>query len=248
MRQLEILKQLMTIFDSEQLTYFAIGGTALGAVRHNGFIPWDDDIDIAMPRPDYERFLKLQSKLPANLFIQHHSTEKGYPLYFVKVREKGTIYMERRLAKYDIEHGVFVDIFAWDELGEPGTVDKVLARKIHKFKRTVVCNRYSVFNFMKTYFYRMIYGFKSPDALFRELDEYKMRHNGSKTGRLGCVEYNDILDEDDLFPLRLHQFEDTRIYLPNNVDKYLKDKYGDYMKMPDEKDRLTHRPVKVALP
>ncbi len=247
LHQLDILKQLMKVFDSQQLTYFAIGGTALGAVRHNGFIPWDDDIDIAMPRPDYERFLHCQPRLSSNLFIQHHSTQKNYPLYFAKVRDKRSTYIEKRLARYDIEHGIFVDVFPWDEVADVAASKKRVARKVHKFKRTVACDRRFPFNFAKTYFYRLIYGLKSPDELFMELDGFKRKHNGNDTGRWGCVEYDDVLSEADLFPLRAHRFEDTRIDLPNNIDKYLSGKYGDYMTLPDEQDRLTHRPVKVAL-
>ncbi|MBQ6686203.1 MAG: LicD family protein, partial [Firmicutes bacterium] len=83
--EIEILQTIDKICHKHNLVYFGIGGTALGAVRHEGFIPWDDDIDIGMPRVDYEKFLEIaREELPSEYHIQHFTTEKKTPFYFTK--------------------------------------------------------------------------------------------------------------------------------------------------------------------
>ncbi|HET6724997.1 MAG TPA: LicD family protein [Gammaproteobacteria bacterium] len=248
LHQLEMLKCLASIFDAEGITYFAIGGTALGAVRHEGFIPWDDDIDLAMPRDDYERFLKLQDRLPVNLIIQNFRTQNEYPLYFSKVRDIHTRYVEKRLGKYDIAHGVFIDIFPWDAVGDATAMRRIVKRNEHRFKRSIVPSNKGIPAKIKAYFYRALYGFKSPATLFERLDESCRCCNGQETGRIGNLCYDDIIATGDLLPLERWKFEDTMIWLPGKVRKYLSDKYGDYMRIPDEKDRITHNPIEVAIP
>ena len=91
--QLDMLKQCIELCERYSILYFAVGGTALGAIRHGGFIPWDDDIDIAMPRTDYEKFLAItRQELPEPLFVQTHETEKEYFLDFAKVRNTETVF------------------------------------------------------------------------------------------------------------------------------------------------------------
>ena len=88
--QLSILKEIIKVTEQYDLTYFAVGGSALGAYRHQGFIPWDDDIDIAMPRADYNKLLSLQSAFPEDLFIQTTETDKHYTMPFAKIRKNDT--------------------------------------------------------------------------------------------------------------------------------------------------------------
>lgn len=93
--ELEILAEVIKVCNENSIEYFVIGGTALGAVRHSGFIPWDDDIDIGMTRDDYERFLKIApSKLKSDLFLQYYVTEPNSPTYFAKVRKNNTQFVE----------------------------------------------------------------------------------------------------------------------------------------------------------
>ena len=89
---LEILQEIHKICVENNLTYWLEAGTLLGAVRHKGFIPWDDDSDVSMPRADYEKFLKIaQKKLPKDMFLQTQDTDKEYPLPWAKIRKNGTL-------------------------------------------------------------------------------------------------------------------------------------------------------------
>lgn len=113
---LEILQEIHKICVENNLTYWLEAGTLLGAVRHKGFIPWDDDSDVSMPRADYEKFLKIaQEKLPEDMFLQTQDTDKEYPLSWAKIRKNGTLLVETgETGNEKYHHGIFVDIFPYD--------------------------------------------------------------------------------------------------------------------------------------
>ena len=111
-----ILKEIDKICIKHNICYFVGGGTALGLRRHGGFIPWDDDIDINMPRDDYNRFLKIAiSELPDFLFLQNHNTDANFPRLYSKVRLKGTKFVEYQYRNLKMEQGIFIDIFPMDQ-------------------------------------------------------------------------------------------------------------------------------------
>lgn len=113
--QLEMLKAFAAVCEKLGISYFLDGGTLLGAVRHKGFIPWDDDIDVGMLRADYERFFaEGQALLPEHYFIQNISTDPQYTANFAKMRDSRTTYIETTLGRKRINHGVFIDIFVLD--------------------------------------------------------------------------------------------------------------------------------------
>ncbi len=249
LHQVEMLKQLINVFSQEGLTYFAIGGTALGAVRHQGFIPWDDDIDIAMPRADYEKFLTLQSKLPKNFFIQNARTENNYCLYFSKVRDTNTLFLENRKSKYDINHGIFIDIFPWDEVDDIKKQSKLVRKLKGKYRRSIFPNgeNRSLLSVFKWGMYKVFSGFKSSESLYEKLDNAHQMYNGSGTGKLGNAIVGEAIDLNDLYPLKYIKFEDIEIACPKNIEKYLSDKYGDYMTLPKVEDRVCHNPLDICL-
>lgn len=109
---LDILKEVVKVCDRHGLTYYLSGGTLLGAVRHGGFIPWDDDLDIELPWKDYKKFLRYAEKeLPADLFVQTFYKDPGYPNIFMMVRKNGTCAMPTAAKDLPIHWGVEVDIF-----------------------------------------------------------------------------------------------------------------------------------------
>ena len=129
--EIEILEEIIRICEKHGIQYFSAGGTTLGAVRHNNIIPWDDDIDIGMLRPDYERFIRIApEELKNGMFLQHYSTEPLTPTYYAKVRKDGTVFAEEHMKELPIHKGVFVDVFPYDKVPENEQERKKLFRQI----------------------------------------------------------------------------------------------------------------------
>ena len=113
--ELELLKQFLLVCEQFKLTYYLVCGSALGAVKYGGFIPWDDDIDVALPRKDYEVFCREAPKmLPEWCFLQNYHSEPEYYLLGSKLRDSRTTYIEIMTERLNINHGVFIDIFPLD--------------------------------------------------------------------------------------------------------------------------------------
>ena len=113
--QLEIAKEFKRICDENQLQYFMDSGTLLGAVRHKGFIPWDDDMDFGMMRDQYEKFLSVAPDiLGEKFFIQTWSSDENYPYAFCKIGKKDTVYRESVSQKSKMHHELYIDIFPYD--------------------------------------------------------------------------------------------------------------------------------------
>lgn len=115
--QLDIALDIKQICEENHINYFLIGGTLLGAVRHKGFIPWDDDLDIGMLRSDYEKFIQVcTSKLPDHLFLQTWDTDPYYGFSFAKIMLKGTTFQEEFAATSKAKAMIFVDVFPFDNM------------------------------------------------------------------------------------------------------------------------------------
>ena len=128
-----ILKQFIAVCEKLELKYYLVCGSALGAVKYGGFIPWDDDIDVGMFRADYERFLKeAPALMPQHLFLQNYRTEKNFAQIFSKLRNSNTTYIEKSVADMDINHGVYIDIFPLD-----GYPDNIKEQKKFEFKKRI---------------------------------------------------------------------------------------------------------------
>lgn len=113
--EIDILKVFIDVCSKLGLQYYVLGGTLLGAVRHKGFIPWDDDIDVGMLRKDYEVFIEKAPLLfPDHLFVQNYRTDKGYCMNITKIRNIQTTFIESDCRQQDIRHGVFLDVFPLD--------------------------------------------------------------------------------------------------------------------------------------
>lgn len=114
-KELELLTQFISVCEKLNITYYLVCGTALGAAKYQGFIPWDDDVDVGIPREDYERFLRdAPALLPEGLFIQNYRTDPQFPHVFSKLRDSNTTYIEKETAHLKINHGIYIDIFPLD--------------------------------------------------------------------------------------------------------------------------------------
>lgn len=121
--ELEILNEFVRICEAHSLQYYLVGGTLLGAVRHKGFIPWDDDIDVAMPREDYDSFAQIApQELNSQYFYQSPETDPYYFLTYAKIRKNGTKVYEERFKYAKFHKGIFIDIFPLDLCPNPGPI------------------------------------------------------------------------------------------------------------------------------
>ena len=257
----ELLVEMMDAFvafcEKHGLRYYLVGGTLLGAIRHNGFIPWDDDVDVGMPRKDYERFLRLTGKEPIGRNLIVRSGEKGtLSLPYAELIRTDT-YLVRETAEY-IEaryqvRQLFVDIFpqdAWPDTDEEG---RRLVRKLERYNWWILKSRARAFH--GTSFFRSL--MKTPAVaaahlyrnkrfvaelirLARSFGDYDEAHYvGSLTSCLDGM--GERCDGAATRELALHDFEGRKFYIPGSFDAYLRGKYGDYMRLPPVGERGTHR-------
>lgn len=123
--ELDILIEVDKLCRKHNLRYYVVGGTLIGAVRHKGFIPWDDDIDISMPREDFDKLMKIaKDELPDDLFMQTKGTDKGCYFYYAKLRRTGTYFGENKFEHTTLHKGIFIDIFPLDYVPDSPTLQK----------------------------------------------------------------------------------------------------------------------------
>ena len=255
-KQLEILKAFIRVCDKHNLTYFLVYGTALGAIRHKGFIPWDDDIDVAMPRKDYEEYIKLQSEYEGTpYFIQTYKSDPCYIYNYAKLRDSSTTFIENPFKNHRINHGVFIDIFPVDgmsrTMGDRQKIGKknkfvwrqfyfiylpALRRKVHKrtFFKDILLNIVAGLTYV---FDIAHYRNKRVERFVNKVPFDEAAMAGIMFGftwRINCMDAN-LFRETTLVP-----FEDIMVKVPKDYDTYLKNLYGDYMKFPPKEQQVGH--------
>lgn len=258
--EIEIFSEISRICENNNIQYFGFYGTALGAVRHKGFIPWDDDMDIAMFREDYERFLAIApSQLKPGYSLQHFSTEHDTPTYFAKVRKDGTKFIESYLKHLNIHHGIYVDIFPLDKVPIDEKQRKrhfvhrqfwlqlFIAKTLRTTAEHVACKPHVRFlaNTFRTFLHILLKPVKK-SFVFDHLDMCVKKYSDSDSS---YVAYCDALwtwNSDDFFPLEKIQFENCLIPIPRNYDEVLKIRYGDYMTIPPEDKQISHLPYELS--
>ena len=251
--ELEILDVFVKICEQYSLRYFLAGGCAIGAIRHKGFIPWDDDIDVAMPRKDYEKFISISnSVLPKNLFLQNHNTNSEYHQGFSKIRNSNTTFIETPSRHLEMNHGIFIDVFPIDGVPRNFLLRELLFLK-SKIVKVLLCrNMISEFHGVRKLLAKLICLF------FREKDTVKILNEFEKLVRrydyddsnltvcyFGAYGRNEYVEKAIYGEGFLATFENRRIIIPENYDKYLSMKYGDYMTLPPVDKRIGHHDAEV---
>jgi lipopolysaccharide cholinephosphotransferase len=246
--ELDILHEIARRCEDEGLRWWVIGGTLLGAARHQGFIPWDDDVDIGMPRPDYERFVAICRASDDPRFTwQDPETEAAYPFIFGKLLRTGTRVEEPVLAHLPIRHGVYVDVFPFD--GAPASR---LARRVHglAFKAAVTAvgarihrtgaRRYVAYAF-RLVPRRLSLAVVRLLARSAPFDHSPYAVNGS--GAWGYA--RECQPRERLEPAAQLPFEDMIVRTPGQWHEYLTQVYGDYGQLPPADRRRPRHDLRV---
>lgn len=240
--ELEMLKHFVEICNEYNLKYYLIGGTLLGAIRHKGFIPWDDDIDVGMPRTSYNMFLEIASqRLPEYLFLQTFSSDQEYPNCFAKIRDSRTTFVETSMNRRMINHGVFIDIFPLDYYPERNRLFFKIKEFWLKIRVSCVSNSKASYKIRIAQMISKLIFPSVEDAIVKR--DGLIQSNGSSSL---FTNFCGAWGEKEIVPVSWFgegtdvEFEGLRLKAPVEYDKYLKHMYGDYMTPPPVEKRKTH--------
>ena len=248
--ELEVMKELHKYCSKHGLKYVLGYGTLLGAIRHKGFIPWDNDMDILMPRRDVEKLVELNKQDPigGNIRLFHYTTDANYHYPIVRACNTRTIVQPTYLREQIDDMGVWVDVFPIDGISKP----KLFFQKP-----------------LRDFYLKMMnatmYVPESESGRKEKLRNFIIRHmpdknhkyerhlssvcawssyDKAKTVCVICEEEppfeKQMMDREDVENSVLTPFEDAEFFIPGNADKYLSQQYGDYMQLPPEEERMTH--------
>ena len=257
----ELLKKFREICTAEGMRYYLLGGTALGAKRHKGFIPWDDDIDVGLLREDYDRFVTVAPQyLQEGQLVEHYSLDESYQDYTMKLSDARVRFVTR-CGNIQENHHVWIDIFPLD-----GSPNNRFMRWLH-FRRLDFFRMLLVFHYIAKYsadnehpawrnalivlaqhvpIGRLIRPTRMKKALDREFRRYKVAGSDLVGNYLGAYHEREFLPLADYGEGTEVEFEGENYIAPKNLDGYLTNLYGDYMKYPPLEKRVPkHRIVKV---
>ena len=254
---IDVLSAFIRICEAQGLRYFCAGGTAIGAVRHQGMIPWDDDIDVFMPRPDYDRFLRLAAQsMPEGYEVLSPYATKDYPMYFAKMCNARTTLLENE--RIPCVFGLYIDIFPLD-----GACDDVETcyREKRRFKRLMnkleaVSTHNSFGEYIGLLTKRREWGRFAVKTvafccrswlrrwLLKQMDSIAYGHDYALSSRV--VTYSGAYQRQEIYPKawletpQMFAFEGLMVNLPHDYDAYLRHFFGDYMTLPPVEQRASH--------
>lgn len=255
--ELETLNEIIRICKEENLKYFLMGGTFLGAVRHKGFIPWDDDIDISMPRKDYEKFFEIApQKLSEGYIYKNFKKGNEKTIYFSRV-ENTKMQIEDNSAKIKRTRNAWVDIFPLD-----GTPNNCVLRQFYKlrllYRRLLL--QYSQFSiivnqdlpnrpFIEKIFIKIgniinIEKFLSTEKCLYKLDKAMTKYDYDKSkyvvNFMGAYKFKEMFKKEIYDNVAEYDFEGEKLIAPKEYDVVLSQMYGEYMKVPPEYQQNKH--------
>ena len=257
MIQLDLLTEFDRVCRKYDIKYVMDGGTMIGAVRHRGFIPWDDDIDVAMLREDYEKLTKVTDEFnPDFCFFQDHTTDPEYRWGYGKLRRTGTSYVRLGQEHLMQKDGVFIDIFPFDDV-PLSTLGQIIQDKYLFCLRKILWSevgRKTTQGLWRLWFWLLS---KIPHSwVFSLLDKISKRSNNSTPNRVRILMFPAFGLCGNKKRMPIHEryglskrvfdnprefiFEGKKFYGYSDYDTRLRMEYGDYMQLPPESEREPH--------
>lgn len=257
--ELEILIEFDRICKKNNLNYFLYSGTLLGAIRHKGFIPWDDDIDVCMLRKDYDKFIEVvKADLNSKYFLQNYKTDKNYPLQFSKLRKNNTVYTEVNLSNLNMHHGIFIDIFPYDNT-KPNTflgdlqriiVEKMIVINLCRNKKR---NMEAQNKLIKTFrmFWYYILKIIPKNIIDKTITKISTIFNNEETIYLSDLSSSKKKSTYERFTIKKEalnniiewEFEGYLFPVPEDYNYILTKYYGNYMKLPSKLEQKPHHGI-----
>lgn len=253
--QVRMANEVKKICEKYELTYFLDGGSMLGAVRHKGFIPWDDDLDIGLPREDYYKFLEVAPKeLGEEYFLDNFYTNPENGLVFSKIRLLGTEFVELKCNHNAKHNEIFVDIFAYYDVSDNKIIRKIEGLIMSLLSQALMSKSgYKVWagdgvlkriKFIPTDILGILLTKK---RMHKCINYFFNKHRDTKVWSIHAgTEYGRYISKNVFDKYIDTSFEDSVFKIPEKFDEFLEITYGDYMKLPPEDKRVTHRPCKLT--
>ena len=248
--EMSILRDFIAVCEEYNLTYFALAGTGIGALRHKGFIPWDDDIDVGLPRKDYEKLIRIfEEKYPDKYVIGNTEHMQDYPLMTTRIMLRGTKFVEEPLKNVKCDLGIFLDVYPFDHVSDNEKEFKNQALTAWFWSKILILRHIArpVLPFggiKKKIAHAICIGVHivlvacriSPRWIYNQCKKASCRYNELDTKRLAFFcdtnPYINMIDKDKSYPLIELQFEDVKLKFQKDIDEMLRFIYGDYMQLP----------------
>lgn len=249
--ELDLLNEFKRVCEKYQLSWFIAYGSLIGAIRHRGFIPWDNDVDVLMPRADFDRLNEIaSSEFTGNYWWQTPVTENGrYFQDFAKLRNTKTTCYAEDLMLQGINCGIYIDIFVLDDIPDDGNVLAKINRRCGFYSHmsrflSPYRNKYKGIKWIKHQvwraIHRILYHNCKGDYIFTKINDLYRSTQGKGCHNVGYFGDPHVFDRALFSSMQMIPFEMIEVPVPIGYDEILKIQYGDYMQFPPIDERATH--------
>lgn len=258
--ELKIVTEFAEICEKNDIDYFLCGGSAIGVLRHGGFIPWDDDIDVGMSRKDYDKFLAIAKAQYSDRYtVVNNQENPNFFLMNTRWGLNGTQFIPEDFKKVKGNFGIFLDIFCFDnipddekEMRKQGTwawfwgkllVLSGVSRPV-LYVGGVKAKVVLFISFFVHWFFKIVY--LKPRLFYNKASKQMLKYKDVETKRMAYMfdpqRFTSIVNKADIYPTQKRKFENIEVRVPNKVEEYLTTRYGNYMELPPEDKRHNHPP------